>query len=148
MAFALVLVSGLSTTACVKKEVVTTGSGSSATGVGPSLVVEQFMRAVNARDIARMGQLFGTKDGPISSRDSRDQVEQRMFALASILHHEDFEIQGEQIVPGRTTEATLLTVKLTKEQRGYQVPFTLVRYKSSSWLVEQVGIDVITAPRN
>ena len=148
MALALVLASGLSTTACVKKEVVRSGSGTSATGVGPSLVVDQFLRAANSKDIARMGQLFGTKDGPISGRDSREQVEQRMFALAAILEHEDFEIQAEQMVPGRTAEATLLTVKLTKEKKAYTVPFTLVRYKSSSWLVEQVGIDVITAPRN
>ena len=139
----------VSTNACVKKEVVGGPAGMSNTaGVGPSLVVEQFLRAANARDLMRMGQLFGTKEGAIASRDPRQQVEQRMFAIASILQHDDFEIQSEQLVPGRTSEATRLMVKLTIDKRPYSVPFTMVRYKSSDWLVEQVGIDVITAPRN
>jgi len=106
------------------------------------------MRAVNAKDLARMAQLFGTKDGPISGRDNREQVEQRMFAIATVLGHEDFEIQGEQLVPGRTTEATRVMVKVTVNQRRYEVPFTLVKYKDNNWLVEQIGIDVITGPRN
>ena len=144
----LVLATGLSMTACVKQQVVSGGTATSGVGVGPSLVVEQFMRAVNAKDLARMSQLFGTKDGPISSRDSRQQVEQRMFAIASILRHDDFEIQDEQLVPGRSSEATRLMVKVTIDNKSYTVPFTMARYKQSSWLVEQVGIDVITSSRN
>lgn len=112
--------------------------------MGPLLVVEQFLRAANAKDLARMAQLFGTKDGPIANRDPRDQVEQRMFAIASVLRHDDFEVESEQLVPGRSTEAIQLTVKLTISGSPYQVPFTMVRYKDQSWLVEQIGIEVIT----
>lgn len=144
-------IASIALTACVKKEVVSNGSGSTLpgkSGVGPSLVVEQFMRAVNAKDLNRMGMLFGTKDGPIGERDNRQQVEQRMFAVASIMTHEDFEIQGEQLVPGRTAEATRLMVKVTVHGRPYSVPFTLVRYKENNWLVEQIGLDVITSTGN
>lgn len=107
-------------------------------------MVEQFLRAANAKDLDRMGQLFGTKDGPIANRDPRDQVEQRMFAIASVLTHEDFEVESEQLVPGRSSEATKLTVKLTIKGTPYHVPFTVVRYNDQSWLVEQIGIEVIT----
>jgi hypothetical protein len=71
-----------------------------------------------------------------------------MFALATVLQYEDFEIQGEQLVPGRSEEATRLMVKMSINQKSYVVPFTIVRYKNSNWLVEQVGIDVITSQRD
>ena len=133
-------------TACAKQVVVDDGGGMAAT-VAPSLVVEQFLRAANAQDLGAMGRLFGTREGPISERDPRSTVEQRMFALASILRHDDFEVTGDQQVPGRTEEARKLTVRLKSGQRSYHVPFTMVRSTRSGWLVEQIGIDVITNPR-
>ena len=136
-------------TGCVKEEVVSgSRSASNASNLGPSLVVEQFMRAVNSepKDLATMGRLFGTKEGPIGGRDPRAQVEQRMFAIATILHHDDYEILREQLVPGRTAEATQLLVRVKAGNKSSNVPFTLVRYKEG-WLIEQIGIDVITNER-
>ena len=106
------------------------------------------MRAANSKDLESMGRLFGTKSGPIINRDEKHDVERRMFAIAAELQHTDFEIAGESMVPGRTQEATMLTVRLTKEDHKFNVPFTLVRYKGSSWLVERIGLEVLTAPRN
>ena len=132
----------LSTAACVKQEI---RAGSN---VGSSLVVEQFLRAANGKDLAGMARLFGTKDGPVVGRWPKDEVEKRMYVISTELKHEDFAVTAEQIVPGRGDGATKLTVKLRKEGKDYNVPFTLVRYKETSWLVEQIGLDVITAPRN
>lgn len=138
----LLLLAVLAAAACVKREVTVAGN------LGPSLVVEQFMRAANARDLAAMGRLFGTSDGPVQGRWPKSEIEQRMFIIATELKHQDFAITSEQIVPGRGSAATRLSVKLTKDGKDYTVPFTLVRYKENSWLVEQIGIDVITAPRS
>ena len=134
-------------TGCVKEQVVS-GSRSSPSDLGAPLVVEQFMRAVNTepKDLATMGRLFGTREGPIGDRDPRSQVEQRMFAIATILHHDDYEIVREQLVPGRTAEATQLLVRVKTGERSNNVPFTLVRYKNG-WLIEQIGIDTITNER-
>jgi hypothetical protein len=119
-----------------------------AANLGPPLVVEQFMRALNSepKDLVTMGRLFGTKEGPIAERDARTQVEQRMFAIGQVLQHDDYEITREAQVPGRTTEATQLIVRVKKGERSANVPFTLVRYKEG-WLIEQIGIDVITNQR-
>jgi hypothetical protein len=135
--------------ACVKEEVVPRPGAAASGGLGPTLVVEQFMRALNSepKDLVTMARLFGTKDGPIGERDPRQQVEQRMFAIATVLHHDDYEILREQQVPGRSTEATQLLVKVTAGKNNNTVPFTMVRYKDSSWLIEQIGLDAITTRR-
>lgn len=140
IAYAVALVAMLGATACVKEQIIASGS------VGPSLVVEQFLRATAAKDYAAMGRLFGTREGPISSKESRSYVEQRMATIAAVLRHHDFELQGEQSVPGRMTEATKLMVGMTVDGKSYTVPYTLVRYKDG-WLVEQIGLEVLTAPR-
>lgn len=119
-----------------------------ATGTQPpiasSLVIEQFLRAVNARDLSAMARLFGTVEGPITKRDPVQNVETRMYALSTILRHEDYKIETADIVPGRMSEATRVTVRMTIAQRMYRVPFTLVRSKGDVWLVEQIGIEEIT----
>jgi hypothetical protein len=133
-------------TACVKEQVVS--GGRSAANLGPSMVVEQFMRALNSepKDVVLMARLFGTKEGPIGDRDPKVQVEQRMFAIAAVLRHDDYEILREQQVPGRSEDATQLLVRVKAGEKSNNVPFTLVRYKDG-WLVEQIGIDVITNQR-
>ena len=142
---------------CVKQEVV--GGGGTATSLGSSLVIEQFMRATNlvmqqsstdpsarAQHLATMGRLFGTKAGSATEKWPNNEMELRMYAIARELTHEDFEITGEQMVPGRDGEATRVMVKVTKNGRDYTVPFTLVRYKDS-WLIEIVDLEVITNAR-
>jgi hypothetical protein len=143
------LLAALPLGACVKEQMIAASSTTSASGLAPSLVVEQFMRAVNSepKDLNTMARLFGTKDGPISERDPRSQVEQRMFAIASVLKYDDYEIARENIVPGRTGEAIQLMVRVTRNKQSNTVPFTLVRYKENSWLIEAIGINVITNQR-
>lgn len=110
-------------------------------GVGPSLLVERFLQAANSNDIQTMSRLFGTEDGPIIERDPRDQVEQRMFTLASLLRHQDFSIVGEQVVPGRIGSALTIVTRVRQRSREVRVPFTVVRTADGGWLVEQIGVE-------
>jgi hypothetical protein len=115
--------------------------------VAASLVIEQFLRAVNANDLDTMARLFGTRNGAVFDRDPRAANEQRMFALASILRHEDYRIEGNEIVPGRSDEATRVKVRMTIKQQSFAVPFTLVQSKRGPWLIEEIGIEPITSRR-
>lgn len=118
------------------------GPGSS---VAPALVIEQFLRAANANDLDTMARLFGTIDGSITKRDTRKQVDDRMFALASILRHDDYSLEGEQIVPGRRDVATQLLVRIVlPDGRSTVVPFTLVYSSDRTWLIEQIAVERIT----
>ncbi|MGH7130077.1 MAG: hypothetical protein ACREIV_16010, partial [Planctomycetaceae bacterium] len=108
---------------------------------------EQFLRATNAKDLDTMARLFGTVHGPIVERDPGDQVDNRMFALAAILQHQDYAIEGMQIVPGRREEATRVNVRMTVNGRTTDVPYTLVWSHNGNWLIEQIGIETLTNGR-
>ncbi|HUG01019.1 MAG TPA: hypothetical protein VML95_04110 [Longimicrobiales bacterium] len=129
---------------CVSQTVSRQESTPGPDAVAPSLVVERFLQAVNARDVTTLGRLFGTSDGPISARDDRAAVEQRMFTLASLLQHDDYTILGDQVVPGRAGEAIDIMTTLRKGQRAVAVPFTLVRTREGGWLVERIETGELT----
>lgn len=116
-------------------------------GVAPMLAVERFLNAVNTNDLDTMARLFGTRDGSILKRDRRADVETRMYALASILKHKDYVVEGEGIVPGRLGEAVELMVRMAVEEREVTVPFIVVQTKNDGWMIEQIGIERITAGR-
>jgi hypothetical protein len=123
---------------------------SGATGapsVATTLVLEQFLRAANTKDLDTMARLFGTVDGPITVRDPADNVDIQMDLLATILRHQDYAIEGKRIVPGRRDEATLVNVRMTVDDRIATVPFTLVWSRNGSWLIEQIGIESLTKGR-
>jgi len=137
---------------CVR-QTLSSGNGG-APGIAPQLAIEQFLRAANcvsnqscatkAQDIETMGRLFGTKDGSVLTRDPRSDVEQRMYALASLMASDDYRVEGQNIVPGRMGEAVQLIVRLRQSGREVSVPITLVRSKDGNWLVEQIDTKALT----
>lgn len=141
----------LALTACVTKTEpvysVPTPNRATTPGVAPALIVEQFLTAVNSKDLTTMGNLFGTRDGPIIQRDPKDKVEKQMFVLATVLKHDDYQIEGETIVPGRQHEATRFNVLMKIGERRVSVPFVMVRSKANAWMVEEIGIEKITNSR-
>jgi hypothetical protein len=125
------------------------------------LAVESFLQAANARDIAAMGRLFGTADGPIADTGStlgcafkkigswfggtscvkRSDVEVRLDAIAEVLRHQDYKIEREQGVAGRLDQATRVFVSLLiSGEWVMEVPFVVVRSSSGQWLVELVDL--------
>lgn len=140
--------------ACVHQVVSSGGGNGNAAGLAPQLAVESFLRAANcvasarcnskARDLETMSRLFGTRDGSILDRDPRAEVEKRMYALASLLESQDYQVQGQNIVPGRVGDAVQLTVRLNQGGRGVALPVTMVRTKHGDWLVEQIDMAPLT----
>lgn len=134
----IVLVLAL-TSACASRVLV----NDEMSGVAPQLSVERFLQAANARDYDSMRRLFGTHDGPIQG--NRQDLEIRMQAIAEILTHEDYRIQGQAREAGREFPTTRVTVTLTKGGREIKdVPFLVVSTKDGAWLVEQVDLALVT----
>lgn len=136
-------------------------AGAAASGVEPALAVERFLQAANAivqsadqdtgdleylaGELRTMARLFGTPDGSILNQYSEAEVEERMFALASLLRHDDYSLAGRRIVPGRTREAVQIVVRLSTRQGQVAVPFTVVQAGSDGWLIEQIDVEPITS---
>lgn len=111
---------------------------------GPALVVERFLRAANANDLETMTQLFGSSTQNIVQLDGQSKAERRMYALASLLRHDDFRILGQEAVPGRMREATELRVELKQGNQEVVVPHLVVRKRSGGWIIERIDIERLT----
>ena len=123
-----------------RRTVPSTGPGASA----PAAAVERFLRLVAAKQYLEMGQVFGTKDGPIAGRDPASEVERRMYAIAEILQHDSFSIRDEGPIPGSTGGAYRFTVEIARRGQRTPVPFTVVRGPGNLWFVEQVNLEAVT----
>lgn len=106
--------------------------------------VERFLQLANVKDYVGMGWIFGTNAGAILSRDPPAEVEQRMYALASLLSHEGFVVGNGLPVPGRTAEAVVFDVIVTQPGRNLRVPFTAVRGPGNRWYVESLDVEALT----
>jgi hypothetical protein len=112
--------------------------------VAGALVIEQFLRAVNAYDLDTMARLHGTVNGPIAGLYPAAEVRDRMRVMAEILKHEDYSILRTEIVPGRRDEASAVIVKMAVGGRDIEVPYTLVWTHSRNWLIEKVDLEKVT----
>ena len=135
-------------------------------GMGPALSVESFLQAANSEDFYQMASLFGTADGPIADTGSPlgcmfkkmgswiglgdscinyQEVELRMHAIASMLKHDDYRLGGDQRVAGRENPTTQIPVNLTRGRDEFAgVPFTVVQAGNGGWLIEEIGLEVMT----
>ncbi len=142
-----------------------TGSSEMA-GMAPMLSVERFLQAANSRDLEAMARIFGTAGGPVAETGgtfgcafkklgdwiglgqrcrTSSEVELRMDAIAQILEHDDYEIVGEERVAGREHRTTRIRVTLTQGETVIpEVPFVVVQTPGGRWLIEEIGLEVIT----
>jgi hypothetical protein len=135
-------------TACASKRVVDRPVGPPPNAeVSASLVVDQFLRAANSNDLDTMARLFGNRNGPVANDENRQELDRRLFAIASVLRHDSYTIKGSQIVPGRRNEATQINVLMKFGAQEIEVPWVLVYSKDGTWLVESIDLEKITSRR-
>lgn len=119
------------------------GSGA----VAPTAAVERFLQLVRAKDYVQMGWVFGSQEGPVIERWPRAEVEQRMYALASVLAHDSVVVGRGQPVPGRIGVAERFEIRLREGTRTYAVPVTTVMGSGRRWFVENVDVEAVTGGR-
>jgi hypothetical protein len=136
----------------------------------PMVSVERFLLAANTRDLDAMAGLFGTANGPISSKSGSplsctfrrmgswvgasqvcttwQDIELRMNAIAEILRHDDYRMVSERQVAGRTASTIRVGVDLHRGSRRYRdVAFLAVRQSSGRWLIEEIDLEAVTGAR-
>jgi hypothetical protein len=112
----------------------------------PTAAVEQFMRYSEAQEYQAMGWLFGTERGSVMRRDRIADVEKRMYAIATVLRYDRYELAEVGPVAGRGQGARRFNMTLHNGARTTQVPIVVVRGPSDRWFVEQIGLEAITNP--
>lgn len=113
-------------------------------GLSAAVAVERFLQLGADRDYVQMGWVFGTQNGPILREFPRPEVEQRMYAIASVLRHQSFVVGPGSPVPGRIGSAERFVVKVYEGASEFNVPFIVVRGPGNRWFVEQVDLQAVT----
>lgn len=116
----------------------TVGDSGQLTGAPtPQLAVEQFLRAVNAKDLQAMSTVFGTKDGPARATMDRTELEKREIILACYFNHDTNRVLGEN--SGRDSHREV-RVELTKGNLRRETTFYAVKGPGGRWYVDNMDI--------
>lgn len=108
--------------------------------------LEQFLSAVKANDLSRMGALWGTDRGPASQWMKSQELRQRLTVIQKYLDHAGYRIvEGPLAVPNRGDLRTF-RVDLQRAACNQVVPIDVVRTRSGGWLVYDVHLEAAGSP--
>ena len=103
--------------------------------------VAQFLAAVKASDLSRMGNLWGTERGPASQTMNAEVLRQRVTVIQKYLSHTGYRIiEGPLLFPGRDDLRTF-RVELQRTECNQVIPIDVIRTRSGGWLVYDVHLE-------
>jgi hypothetical protein len=101
------------------------------------LAVDQFLTAVNAKDLQAMSIIFGTKDGPARETMDRTELEKREVILACYFAHDSARTLGESAGLGGHRE---IRIQLKKGNLSRETTFYAIRGPGGRWYVDNMDI--------
>jgi hypothetical protein len=117
------------------------GSNGQLTGAASAqLAVDQFLQAVNAKDLQAMSTVFGTKDGPARETMDRTELEKREVILACYFNHDTARILGEQ---GGLQGHREIRVQLNKGNLSRETTFYSIKGPGGRWYVDNMDIAAV-----
>lgn len=105
----------------------------------PTEVVTEFMKAVADSNLTRMGQLWGTARGSAAVTGEPVRWREQVIVMQLWLHGGTSRITGNVPAMGAADRRDI-TLELERGGCLKQVPFTVIRLASGSWLVANVDI--------
>jgi hypothetical protein len=106
----------------------------------PQIAVEQFLRAVNAKDLQAMSTVFGTNKGPARETMERTELEKREIILACYFNSDSSRILGES---SGTQGHREVRVELKKGNLTRQTTFYAIRGPGDRWYVDNMDIAAV-----
>lgn len=107
----------------------------------------QFMAAVKANDLNRMGELWGSDRGPASAWMKSDALKERLTVMQKYLDHVGYRVvDGPQLMPGHDNTQTFHIEIQRANSCTATFPVDLVRSKSGGWVVNDVHLASISTP--
>ena len=123
--------------ACSSANRTAANSGDLTGGAAPQVAVEQFLRAVNAKDLQAMSTVFGTNKGPARATMDRTELEKREIILACYFNHDSWRIIGES---AGTQGHRDVRVELKKGNLTRQTTFYTIKGPGDRWYVDNMDI--------
>jgi nitrous oxidase accessory protein NosD len=103
----------------------------------PRVAVEQFLSAVNAKDLQAMSTIWGTQNGPARETMDRNDMEKREVILACYFAHDSARILGETAgVKGHRD----VRVELKKGNLTRQTTFFTIKGPGDRWYVDNMDL--------
>ena len=108
--------------------------------------VVQFMAAVKAKDIERMGTLWGTERGPAADWMKPEELKMRLTVIQKYLAFDGYRIlEGPLPVPGRD-DMRAFKVEIQRQQCNTVATLDLMRTGSGRWLVSDPHLETLSNP--
>ena len=122
----------------------------------PNEALSKFMDAVKAKDLTRMGELWGSDRGPANSYMDRDYLKRTLTTIQIYLDHKGYRII-EGPLPAQPLNPTYKNVPPMDRLRDFHVelqraecntvfPVTLVRTNNGGWIVYDVHLEALATP--
>ncbi len=106
----------------------------------PQLAVEEFLRAVNAKDLQAMSKVFGTNNGPARETMDRTELEKREIILACYFQHDSARVLGEMAGSQGHRD---IRVELKKGNNTRQTTFYTIKGPGGRWYVDNMDIAAV-----
>jgi hypothetical protein len=117
------------------------GTSGQLTGApAPQAAVDQFLRAVNAKDLQAISTVFGTRNGPARETMERTELEKREIILACYFAHDSSRILGES---SGTQGHRDVRVELKKGKLTRQTTFYTIQGPGGRWYVDNMDIAAV-----
>jgi hypothetical protein len=113
---------------------------------GASAVAAAFMRAVADSNFTQMGALWGTGRGPAATTNSPSNWAQRIAVMHSYLKGGTARVLSEADPSLTRDDRREVLVELTRGGCVKTVPFTMIRTRDGSWLVNAVDLNAAGVP--
>lgn len=107
----------------------------------PNIVLDQFLKAVKAKDTRTMANLWGNENGPWHNiRESyRDSV---MMTFQIMLRHDSYKVLDGPSLQSSNDRVMTFHVELDAPGCTRSQPFDVIRTKGGGWLMYNVHLDV------
>ena len=112
----------------------------------PAAIAAAFMQAVADSNLTQMGELWGTARGPAASTNRPPDWAQRVAVMHAYLKGGTAKVVGEGDPSTATQDRRQILVELSRSGCVKTVPFTLIRTKTGSWLVNAVDLNAAGTP--
>lgn len=109
--------------------------------------LSQFMAAVKANNLERMGQLWGTERGAAAGWMKSDELRMRLSVIQTYLKHDGYRVvQGPLAAADGSPSRRSFRIELQRGNCNAVLPIDLVRTRSGGWLVYDVHLESAPNP--